>query len=112
MIDGGNLTDILFLGTFKNIGRSKNDLKLVEFTLIGFAGRTTYPLMAITLSVIVGEGWKIIDVSVTFIVVDVRVSYSAILRRTTINPNKIGVSTIHQKMKFLTRNDIGEVLDD
>lgn len=112
LIDGGSSTDILFLDAFEKMGRSKRDLKRVDFPLIGFPGRTTYPLGAITRPVILGEGWKSIEVSVAFIVVDAPALYNAILGRTTINPNKIVASIVHQKMKFPTPNGIGKVLGD
>lgn len=70
MIDVGNWMYILFLDSFEKMGTSKKDLKGFEFPLIGFIGRIMYPLGSITLPVVLVEGWKIIQVSVTFIVVD------------------------------------------
>lgn len=54
LIDGG--MDILFLDAFIKMRRSKNDLKRVDFPFIGLFGKTTYPLTAITLPVVVGKG--------------------------------------------------------
>lgn len=89
LIGGGNSTGILIVDAFKKMGQSKKDLKRVDFPFIGFDGRTTYPLGVIDLIVVLGDGWKNIEVSVAFIVVNAPASYNVILGRTTINPNKI-----------------------
>lgn len=55
LIGGGSSTDILFLDAFEKMGKSNRDMKRVNFPLIGFASRTTYPVGAITLLVILGK---------------------------------------------------------
>lgn len=47
---------ILFLDSFEKMGTSKKDLKGVDFPLIGFIGRITYPLGSITLPMVLVEG--------------------------------------------------------
>lgn len=42
-------TDVLFLEAYLGMGKSRTDLKKNNFPLIGFAGKTTYPLGAIKL---------------------------------------------------------------
>lgn len=92
------------------MGKSRENLKNVDFPLIGFAGRTTYPLGEIT--VVLCEGWKTLRTKITFIVIDAPNSFNVILGRTTLTPNKIVASTCHQKMKFLTPHGIDEVKGD
>lgn len=67
-------------------------MKIVDFPLVGFAGNTTYPLEAVNLQVVLGGGWKIIKINVTFILVDAPSIYNDILVR-TINTLKIVAST-------------------
>lgn len=93
----------------KKMGRSKKDLKNVNFPLMGFASNTTYLVGAITLSVYKGERWKTLTINITFIVVAASDSYNAILRRSTLNPHIMVHSTYHQMMKFLTPHNIGVV---
>lgn len=71
------MTDILFVDAFENMGKSDKNLKRVDFPLIRFGGRTTYPLGAITLPVVFGERRKSIKVTVNFVVVDARTSYNS-----------------------------------
>lgn len=52
------------------------------------------------------------DLDVTFIVVDDPTSYSAILERSTLNPNKMVHSTYHQLLKFQTPHGIRVVKGD
>lgn len=44
LIDSRSSTNILLLEVFLGTGKSRDDLKKVDFPLIGFVGRTTYPL--------------------------------------------------------------------
>lgn len=55
LINLGSSTHVLFLDAVKNMGRSKKDLKKVNFPLMGFASNATYPVGAITLPVYIGE---------------------------------------------------------
>lgn len=57
------------------MGKMKEDLKKVDFPLIGFVA-ITHPLGAINLSIVFGEGWKALRVEVVFIVVDTPNSYN------------------------------------
>lgn len=70
----------------------------MNFSLIKFATRTTYPL----LPVLLGERWKKLSTNGIFLVVDTQASDNTILGCTTINLNKIVASTFHQKIKFST----------
>lgn len=82
-IDLGSSTDVLFLEAYMGMEKSMTNLKKIGFPLIGIAGRTTYHLGAIRLSVVVGDGWKAQRMKNTFIVVDASNSYNAILGHTT-----------------------------
>lgn len=63
---------------------------------------TIYLVGIITLPVYLSEGWKVLTINVTFIVVDTLASFIVILGRTTLNPPRMVPSTYHQKTKFLT----------
>lgn len=92
---------MLFLDTLFVMEKTE-DLKKMNFTLIGFAGKTIYLLRAINLLVVLGKGWMILKTKVIFIAVDAPNSYNTIMCRTTLNPNKIIITTCHKNMKFPT----------
>lgn len=55
-VDSESSINIMFLHVFLGMGKSKKDLKKVEFPLIELLGRITSPIGAIRLLVILGEG--------------------------------------------------------
>lgn len=101
--------DIFLLEAFLGMGKSSSDLKKLDFLLIGFAGKTIYPLGAIRLPVVLGDMWKALTMKITFIVVDTLNYYNTIRRCTTLNPNKIVTYTCHQKLKFPNPKGIKKV---
>lgn len=112
IIDSGTSMDVLFLDTFKNMGKNEKDLQRVNFLLMWFASITTYLVGVITLPVFFGEVWKSLTLSVTFIVVDALTLYNAILGQSNWNLNRIIQSTYHQLLKFLTPHGIGTMGGD
>lgn len=96
LIDGGSSADILFANALQAMGRTRKDLKPVDFPLVGFSGSgsTSYPLGLITPPVQFGEGPRSLKQDVTFMVFEASEAYNAILGRTTINPLGIVISTM------------------
>lgn len=111
-VDGGSLTNIMFLKEFEKLGKSKKDLKNVDFPLIRFVGCLIYNLSVVKLLVFLGEWWKSIHIDVLFIVVDALSTYNPIFRWTTINTYNNFASTIHQKMKFMIPRGMGKAWGD
>lgn len=70
LVNSGISTYVFFLSTLLDMRKMKKDLKKVDFLLIGFAGRTTYVLRGVNLSMVLGEGWKLLRTEVIFIVVN------------------------------------------
>lgn len=95
----------------KIMGKGENDLKKVNFPLMGFTSTTTYPVGAITLLVYFGK-WNALTINVTFIMIDTSASYNAILGNSTLNPHRMIHSTYHQFMKFPTPHGIRIVRGD
>lgn len=63
----------------------------------------------IKFSILLGKGWNNLVTNVLVMVINALASYNTILVRPTIHPHIIVLSTIHQKMKFATPYEIGEV---
>lgn len=109
LVDSESSTDVLFLEAFLSMRKSREDINKVDFPLIRFAGKITYPLRAIRLPVVLGmKGGRLKDGNHLH-----SARHSKLLqhhlRCTTLNPHKIVASTSHQKMKFPTTHGIGEV---
>lgn len=56
-----------FLKALEKMGKTKKDLKNVNYHLVGFAGQTTYPLGVIYFFVVLVEAHKIIKIDLLFI---------------------------------------------
>ncbi|KAL0413088.1 UNVERIFIED_CONTAM: hypothetical protein Sradi_1510500 [Sesamum radiatum] len=78
----------------------------------GFGGSEVASMGTITLPVSMGEEPKRKTLMIKFLVVDTPFAYNIILGRPDLNAFKAVVSTYHQKMKFPTKNGIGEVICD
>ena len=71
-----------------------------------------YPKGIVTLTVIVGTYPRQLTCQLDFLVVDYPSSYNVIIRRPTRNCWKAGTSTYCLKVKFPTKNGVGEVKGD
>lgn len=77
LADSGSSTSVLFLDDLLVMRKMEKYLKKVEFPLIRFARRTTYPIATINLPVGLSKGWKTLRTEVAFILVDTSNSYNA-----------------------------------
>lgn len=109
-MDEGSSSDIMFLKTQEKTQRTREDLKKVDSPLLGLAKLTIFPIGAMNITMVLGEGLKYISIEGLLLIVDASSPYHAILGQTKINPNKIAASTAHQKLKCSTSNGIGKVL--
>ena len=85
---------------------------LFDSPLVSFSGDRVYPKGIVTLTVIVGTYIRQLTCQLDFLVVDYPSSYNVIIRRPTLNYWKAGTSTYCLKVKFPTKNDVGEVKGD
>lgn len=56
LVDSGSSADVLFLGVYKKMERKEKELKNVNFSLMGLALHTTYPVGVVILRVHLREG--------------------------------------------------------
>ncbi|KAL0373855.1 UNVERIFIED_CONTAM: Retrovirus-related Pol polyprotein from transposon gypsy [Sesamum radiatum] len=94
------------------MGLESAQLQPVNTPLVGFGGNELVSMGTITLPVSMGEEPKRKTLMIKFLVVDTPFAYNVILGRPGLNVFKAVVSTYHQKMKFPTKNGIGEVICD
>ena len=87
----------------------RDQLRLVNSSLVGFGGMKVQPAGAISLPVVVGAYPQQITKNVNFLVVDCSSSYNAIIGRPTLNSWKAVTSTYHLLVKFPTEHGVGQV---
>ena len=90
----------------------RDQLRLVNSSLVGFGGMKVQPAGAISLPVVVGAYPQQITKNVNFLVVDCSSSYNAIIGRPTLNSWKAVTSTYHMSIKFPTEHGVGKVQGD
>ncbi|KAL0303534.1 UNVERIFIED_CONTAM: Gag-Pol polyprotein [Sesamum radiatum] len=112
LIDNGSLADIVFWDVIKRMGLESAQLQPVHTPLVGFGGSEVASMGTITLPVSMGEEPKRKTLMIKFLVVDTPFTYNVILGQPGLNAFKAVVSTYHQKMKFSTKNGVGEVICD
>ncbi|XP_064994005.1 uncharacterized protein LOC135630767 [Musa acuminata AAA Group] len=108
MVDTGSSTDMLYLDAFKKLGLTNEDLTPMNSVLTGFTGDSISPLETTSLLVTIGEEPRTKTTTNTFMVVDLPLSYSAILGHPMLNKLKAMVSTYHRAIKFLTSTGVEE----
>lgn len=82
LVDGGNSIYIGFLEACEKLEKTKNDLRKVNFLLVGFTECTTYPRRWLTRQWFKARGRRVSRLTTKM---DAPSAYNAILGRTTIN---------------------------
>ncbi|KAL0411713.1 UNVERIFIED_CONTAM: Retrovirus-related Pol polyprotein from transposon gypsy [Sesamum latifolium] len=112
LIDNGSSADIIFWSVLRRMGLEDSSLSPVQTPLVGFGGSEVSSMGAIDLPVSMGEEPKRETMMIKFLVVDTPFAYNVILGQPGLNSFRAIVSTYHQKMKFPTKNGVGEVSCD
>ncbi|KAL0449357.1 UNVERIFIED_CONTAM: Retrovirus-related Pol polyprotein from transposon gypsy [Sesamum latifolium] len=112
LIDNGSSADIIFWNVLKWMNLKNSNLSPVRTPLVGFGGSEVSSMGTIDLPVSMREEPRRRTSMVKFLVVDTPFAYNVILGRPALNLFRVVVSTYHQKMKFPTRNGVGEVSCD
>ena len=106
MIDQESSAEIMYLDLFKGLGPKPEDLSKYDVPLVGFDGNAIVPKGMIRLPVQTGKE----VVNVDFIVVEVYSPYMAILVRPWFHAMGAVSSTSHVKLKYPTKEGVGELL--
>ncbi|XP_075654872.1 uncharacterized protein LOC142625049 [Castanea sativa] len=106
MVDQGSGADIMYPNLFKGLNLKLEDLTPYDSLLISFEGKAVIPKGQIRLPV--QSGPETVDVD--FILVDAYSPYTAIVARPWLHALSAVSSTLHVKVKFLSREQIEEIL--
>ncbi|XP_075654882.1 uncharacterized protein LOC142625055 [Castanea sativa] len=102
MVDQGSGADIMYPDLFKGLNLRLEDLIVNDSPLISFKGKTVIPKGQIRLPM--QSGSEVVEVD--FIVVDAYSPYTAIVARLWLHALGAVSSTLHLKVKFLSRDQV------
>ena len=107
MIDQGSAAEIMYPNLYKGLGLKPENLIAYNSPLMSFEGKMVVPKGHIRLPVQIG-----IDVvEVDFIVVDAFSPYTAIMGRPWLHTLGAVSSTLHQKVKYHSGDQVLEILE-
>ncbi|XP_061367457.1 uncharacterized protein LOC133310537 [Gastrolobium bilobum] len=104
-MDNGSCADIILWQAFRKMNLDEEDLKPCNTALIAFNGRNTIPKGYIDLRLNLGTKEAYKSERVRFIVADFLSEYNVILGRPTIHEWDMLVSTKHQKLKMIGKQN-------
>ncbi|XP_030963685.1 uncharacterized protein LOC115984827 [Quercus lobata] len=108
MVDQGSAVDVMYPDLYKGLGLKPENLTTYNSPLVSFEGRLVTPKGLIRLPVQAGTDM----VEVDFIVVDVFSPYTAIMGRPWLHTLKAVSSTLHQKVKYPSGDQVLEIVGD
>ena len=108
MVDQGSAAEIMYSDLYKELSLRAEDLTPYSSPLVSFEGNVIIPKGQIRLLVQTGSE----TVEVDFIVVDAYFPYRAIVARPWLHTLGAVSSTLHQKVKYLSEDQIEEILGD
>ncbi|XP_050249209.1 uncharacterized protein LOC126696530 [Quercus robur] len=106
MVDQGSAVDVMYPDLYKGLGLKPEDLTTYSSPLVSFEGRMVTPKGLTRLSV--QSGTDVVEVD--FIVVDVFSPYTAIMGRPCLHTLKAVLSTLHQKVKYPSGDQVLEIV--
>ena len=105
MVDGGNAAEVMYPNLYKGLNLKLEDLTLYNSHLMSFGGKLVIPKGMIRLPI--QTGLEIVKVN--FIVVDTYSPYTAIIGRPWLHTLGDVTSSLHQKVKFLSGDQVLEI---
>ena len=106
MVDQGSEAEIMYLDLYKGLNLKPEDLTGYDSPLLGFAGKVVFSKGQIRLPMQVGS--EVVEVD--FIVVDAYSPYIAIVARPWLHALGAISSTLHLKVKYLSKDQIKELV--
>ena len=108
LIDQGSFAEVMYKGLYEKLGLKEADLDDFSSPVFGFSGESTTPLGKTTLPVLAGP----INLQTEFIVIHGSSQYNVIIGRDWLHRMRAVLSTLHQKLRFPTKDGIMEVNGD
>ena len=112
LVDNGSSIDIIYLFAFQQLKVDLKRLHPFESPLVSFSGDKVYPQGIVTLTVTTSSHPLQVTNRHNFLVVDLPSSYNVIIGWLTLNRWKAATSTYCLKVKFPTKQGVGEIRGD
>ena len=106
MINQGSAAEIMYPGLYRGLGLKPKNLTAYSSPLVSFEGKMVAPKGQIRLPVQIGTD----VVEVDFIVVDAFSPYTAIMGRPWLHALGAVSSTLHQKVKYPSEDQVLEII--
>ena len=106
LVDQGSYVEIMYPDLYKGLNLKPDDLIAYDSPLVSFDGKVIIPKGQIRLPVQAGS--EVVEVD--FIVVNTYSPYTAIVARPWLHVLRAVSSTLHLKVKYLSRNQIEELI--
>ena len=106
LVDQGSEAEIMYLDLYKGLNLKPEDLTGYDSPLLGFDGKVVFSKGQIRLPMQVGS--EVVEVD--FIVVDAYSPYIAIVARPWLHALGAISSTLHLKVKYLSKDQIKELV--
>ena len=107
MVDGGSAAEIMYPDLYKGLNLKLEDLTPYSSSLMSFDGKLVIPKGMIRLPIQTGP--EIVEVN--FIVVDTYSPYTAIVNRPWLHTLGVVASSLHQKVKFPSGDQVHFIED-
>ena len=107
-MDQGSFAEVMYQEFYEKLGLGKSDLSEFGSLVFGFSGEATIPLGKTTLPVLMGP----INLQTEFIVIQAPSPYNAIMGRSWLHRMRVVPSTLHQKLRFPTKDGVMEINGD
>ena len=108
LVDPDSAVEVMYPDLYKGLNLRLEDLTAYDSPLISFEGKTVTPKRQIRLPIQTAS--EVVEVN--FIVVDAYSPYTAIIARPWIHALEVVSSTLHQKVKYLSRGQVEEIRGD
>jgi hypothetical protein len=105
LIDQGSFAEVMYQDLYVKLGLGEAELSSFTSPIFGFSGEPTVPLGKTILPVLAG----LINLQTEFIVVKASSPYNAIMGRDWLHRMKAIPSTLHQKLRFPTKDRVMEL---
>ena len=108
LVDQGSVVEVMYPDLYKRLNLKPKDLIVYDSSLVSFYGKFIIPKGQSRM--LVQAGSEVVEVD--FIVVDAYSSYTAIVARPWLHTLGAVSSTLHQKVKYPSRDRIEELVGD
>ena len=109
MLDDGSIMDILYLGAYKRMSLTRDDLDPNNSPFYNFTRDHVVPKGVVKLTITVGEHPRTSTILANFLVVDAPSGINRIIGRPLLKALKAATSIYHFTMKFPPTARTGEV---